>query len=330
MDIPNNNDEYYYKLYTMHNRDANLIVDYCIYLEIPLDTFLEHVVDYINKNLLIPNYVNILNHLATLSDNQSVINYLNSIDIDYKVLRNNLMDYFINFRPDIYYTNELIKKRINDNLTMYETYKARLNKPSNCEKTDINEYIYSLITEYIESDYSVNRFCFNKNIGKTLFSQYLIKIKTANPNLYNKYLESTNLKEQIKNAEIENDVYKILNEIKENPNFSIIDFLLMTNYDVLELIKVADKILSMEDVKLFRIKIKSIRFINKLNEKDINHIINSSFTFNVNEELITLSREDNIIIINYLKENNIPISNDTFKDACIKYLNNTLIKGYSK
>ena len=328
--VSNYQDDIYYKLYRMNERNASLLKEYSVYLDVKLEDFFEHVVNYINNNFPIPDYVNILNKLSTITESEQVIKYLDSISFDYKILRNNLMDYFINFRPDIYYTNENAKNRLKNNLQFYETHKAKSFIPSHCENENLNDNMNNIIIEYINSNYSISRFCYNKNLSKTLFKQYVAKIKTKNPELYNKFVEATNLKEQIKNEIIENDVYTILNIIKENSSISIIDFLLITNYDVFELVEVADRILSIEDKKLFRMNVKGIRYINRLSERGLGNLLNSTYTFNINGELIELSENDKIEIIKFLKENNIPVCNDTWTDACIKYLNNELKKGCSK
>lgn len=328
--VSNYQDDIYYKLYRMNERNASLLKEYSVYLDVKLEDFFEHVVNYINNNFPIPDYVNILNKLSTITESEQVIKYLDSISFDYKILRNNLMDYFINFRPDIYYANEILKNRLKNNLQFYETHKAKSFIPSHCENENLNDNMNNIIIEYINSNYSISRFCYNKNLSKTLFKQYVAKIKTKNTELYNKFVEATNLKEQIKNEIIENDVYTILNIIKENSGISIIDFLLITNYDVFELVEVADRILSIEDKKLFRMNVKGIRYINRLSERGLGNLLNSTYTFNINGELIELSENDKIEIIKFLKENNIPVCNDTWTDACIKYLNNELKKGCSK
>ena len=76
--------------------------------------------------------------------------------------------------------------------------------------------------------------------------------------------------------------------------------------------------------------VKGIRYINRLSERGLSNILNSTYTFNINGELIELSENDKIEIFQFLKENNIPICNETWNDACIKYLNNELEKGCSK
>lgn len=326
----NYKDDIYYRLYTMNDRNISVLKEYCVYFDISLKNFLEHIVNYINSNFPIPDYVNIINKLSTITDDNLAIKYLDSITFDYKILKNNLMDYFINFRPDIYYANEIQKNRIYNNLKLYETYKAKLETPSKCDNVNLDDHMNNTIIDYIESDYTITRYCFNKNLSKTLFKQYIAKIKIKNPELYNKFVEATNKKEQIKNEIIENDVYTILNIIKENSSISIIDFLLITNYDVFELVEVADRILSIEDKKIFRMNVKGIRYINRLSESGLGNILNSTYTFNINGELIELSENDKIEIFQFLKDNNIPVCNDTWTDACIKYLNDELKKGCSK
>lgn len=323
-------EELCYNLYLKNERNFKIFNECCLYLNIPLDVFFKNVVDYINQNKVIPEFVKILNKLTDITEKEQVVEYLKNIPLDYKILRTNLMSYFINYRPDIYYSNEILKKTICDNLTFFETYIAKSNKPCNCELKDINEVAKEIITDYVNSNYSINRFCYNKNITSTNFKKYVQIVKKNYPELYEIYIESTNKKDMIKNSTIQNDVYNILEKIKENPEFSIIDYLLITNYDVFEIIAIADNILSFDDIKLIRRTIRPIRYVNRLCEKQVTNIINSNFVFNINDELIALTKDDIIVILEFLKEKNIPLSNESFNDACIKYLNKKLKKECSK
>ena len=324
------NDEFYYKLYLKNYQNLNEMNNCCLCMRLSLEKYLRNVVNYINNNNIRPEYVKIIDKLSTIRDEEKVIPYLDSVSVDYKILRNNLMDYYLNYRPDLFYTNEFIKKRIRDYLSLYETHKSKLENPVKTEKKDMYNVISMNFIEYINSPYSLNRFCFNKDINKTVFNKYISTTKLKYPELYEKFMEANTLKEQIKSETIENDVYLLLKEVKENPNFSIIDFLLATNYDVLEIVSVADNLLSIDDIKLFRMKIRPFRYINRSNERQINNMINCSFTFNINGNLITLCDEDKYNILEFIKQNNIPMSNETFQDACLKYLNNKLEKGCTK
>ena len=288
------------------------------------DKFLTHVYHYIEKNINKPLYVEILDKLSILNTNEEIESYLLNINIDLNYLKNNILNYFMFYRPHIYYLDKNKYLELKDKLTSYENYLYRKEDPLKTSIKINNEYAYNIINSFINSKYSMHRFCFNKNIASKNFKRYVFLVKNNYNKLYQKYIETINFKEKEQETEIKNDVLKILKFIKENNNTSLIDFCLITKYDILELIKVSDNILSLEDIKLFRKVLKPLKEIRPFNESQIALLYRTKFTFNIDNNLIQINNDDKYTVINYLQENDTPICNETFKDACIRYYKNLL------
>ena len=179
---------------------------------------------------------------------------------------------------------------------------------------------YEIIREFIESPYSLRRFCFNKQISSTLLKKEVItKLKKSNPELLIELDNNIKEKDLIMKRNIGNDIYSILERIKEDPiNFSLIDVCLLSNYDVLELIGECDNYLEGEDRFLFRRRLRPLKVTTSYSIKNIEQLINSKFTFNIDGELVEISKEDIQTVVDYLNNNNIPIYSDVFKNGCIK------------
>ena len=183
-----------------------------------------------------------------------------------------------------------------------------------------DNHVFELVKEFINSPYSLSRFCFNKNIHTTIFRNHTLPfIKKHNPELLKELEININMKENIKKFQIKEDIIKISNLMKEYPDsFGLIDVCLNTNYDILELIKECDNVLNKEDSVLFRKSIRNLKTIYFFSEKEKNNLLNSTFVFNINGELVNITKEDINIVLNFLIDNNILLCNEAFKDGCIK------------
>ena len=183
-----------------------------------------------------------------------------------------------------------------------------------------NNHMINLVKEFIDSPYSLLRFCFNKHLRLSIFKNQTIKyIKNNNIELLKELEHNILEKEKIKKEQIKFDIINILNIIKENPNnFGLIDICLNTNYDILELIKECDNVLNKEDSILFRKNIRNLRTDNFFTINEINNIVNSTFIFNVDGELVKMTPEDIQTVLSFLIDNNILLCNETLKNGCIK------------
>ena len=128
------------------------------------------------------------------------------------------------------------------------------------------------------------------------------------------------MKDSIKEKAIKDDVLNILNFIKQNNNsIGLIDFCLLTNYDISEITKAAEIILDKEDYLLLKLSIINYKKIDVLKDERLTRLFKTNFTFNIDGNLVEVSNEADIYtIINYLYQNNIPNCIETFKEGFIK------------
>lgn len=194
------------------------------------------------------------------------------------------------------------------------------------------DYIISLVKEFIDSPYSLIRFCFNKNLKLVVFKQQTLPfIRKYNPELLQKLEENIIEKEKIKKIQIKEDIQKISNIIKNNPdNFGLLDVCLNTNYDILELIKECDNVLDRNDSILFRKRIRNLKTIYFFTKKEINNLLKSKLIFNIDGELIQITSEDIHTVLEFLIDNNILLCNEAFKDGCIKLYQKKLFQNKMK
>ena len=317
-----------YQNYLNCNNNYEAIQKYCLFNNISIENFFAYVFKYIKKNIKEPEYVKVLDTLSACKSNEDTINYLKSINADYKYLNSNFLPYFYYYRPHLYYLDSENVNNLRQKLINYENYLYRELNPLRVKAKDRYEYMKELVINFINSDFSLARFCYNKGLSLSKFKLDVNVIKNNNKNLYDEYLKNITLKESIKEQVIKNDIYNILNIIKNNNFISIIEFCMTTKYDISEITKEANNILEIEDKKLIGKYLGCHKTINVLRNERLNILFRTNFIFNIDNQLVELTDEDKYAIISYLNTNNIPICNDTFKECFIKLYNKK--KSYCK
>ena len=149
-----------------------------------------------------------------------------------------------------------------------------------------------------------------------------------------KPMDTENIEDHIMHSEfymMSKETSDILNKAKElGNNFSIIDFLTLTNYSFDEITQAGDQILDPNDAKLLRIYVSNFKSIKNYSDKAIQNIFIDKLVINIDGNLSEMSLEDKEKIVSFLKEHDIPISSTSYRDATIRYYNNTLFASPSK
>lgn len=332
----------YFKKRTINDLDPKIA--YTIFLNSKGDNFkIMQYIDSFSNHLSLSKYVDIITEYAKknikndkwaiffdnldntdVHNKEEIIALFNDLDSNINDIKINLVSYILIHRPDIYFY-KFLQDRLEQKLNIYVKYLNKL-ESQKIHTTTIS-YSSQLMEMFIESPYSLKRFCYQYNTTATKFKEHISKIKQNLPNLYTKYVETMKEKEENKNINIEKDVYTLLNMMKdENYSFNIIDFFLNTVYSFEEIIQKGDEILSIKDKRLFRSNLNDYRAIKKFTNREIENLITDKYIFNIDGELIELSKEDKLYVLYFLKENNIPISINTFKETYVRYYKKNIIK----
>ena len=232
-----------------------------------------------------------------------------------------------------YYKIEYILRYSNKILNTYkDIIKKYINYFKKQIETQENTKYEETIIEFINSKYTLERFCINKGLKLNDFNSnrngIFIKVMSNNKELYAKFLYCLELKNKDRDLNIANDIKKIMESIYIlGKEFSLIDLFLLTNYGIRELINAADKILNIEDLKVFRkyIDICYRNFAiygNFMNTQRINFLISSPYKFTLDNVLIETTTEDRENVINFLKNKEIPINSKIFEIAISRYYRN--------
>lgn len=298
-----------------------------------LNLFVKYISSYINENIKKTNYAIVFDNLSLFNENDKthIINYLKNTNLPITYLESNLIPYLINYKPEAFvYKCDKTLLSLSKKIHYYREYlmhnKDNKTNKINYTQEDLEKAI-NLITRFISSNYSKERFCIHEGISFQIFKNNVNIIekdyKNNNSNLYEIYLKSLKVKEKYYQDNIENVVYDILNKIKNlGNNFCSIDLFKDNFFGTNEIIKKADEILSLEDIKLFRRYVSNYKKIIILNERSIEKLINDKITIFINNEEIEVENNVKLELCTYLHENNIPITLDSFRNSYLRYYQN--------
>ena len=321
--------EIFYNAYKNFNGDLTKIEYYANNYQLSVKKFLGITMSYIKNNVVKPQYAILLDKLLKLKTKEQIIKFLNKTNFSLYYLESNILAYFILYRPDIYYLKPDKRDELREKLNIYKLKKKEKDeeKIKTTNKLSL-EYITYILNLFLMSNYTVERFSYNKGIALRTFKNYLLLIKNANPNLYDNVNLKIEIMEKRKEVELPNEVYKILEMIEnDKDNFTILEFLESTFCSIKEILKVADEILNPAQNKIFRMTISKFKNeYNFLDDNSINSYLNENFIFNFDGNLINITNEDKEKAINYLQSKDIPICLSTFKSACYRMYKESIKK----
>ncbi len=321
--------EIFYNAYKNFNGDLTKIEYYANNYQLSVKKFLGITMSYIKNNVVKPQYAILLDKLLKLKTKEQIIKFLNKTNFSLYYLESNILAYFILYRPDIYYLKPDKRDELREKLNIYKLYLKEKDeeKIKTTNKLSL-EYITYILNLFLMSNYTVERFSYNKGIALRTFKNYLLLIKNANPNLYDNVNLKIEIMEKRKEVELPNEVYKILEMIEnDKDNFTILEFLESTFCSIKEILKVADEILNPAQNKIFRMTISKFKNeYNFLDDNSINSYLNENFIFNFDGNLINITNEDKEKAINYLQSKDIPICLSTFKSACYRMYKESIKK----
>lgn len=310
------------------------------------DTKLAYRKNYILNNNINGIYGNLFKVLLKTDDPNKIINLFISLNSRYSNIKNNINSFMISYNipSDI---REVIFNKLNiyhDYLKENRTMKQEIKK----EERE-NEYVENniaqamfIIKKYIDGQYdNINQFCEDMNLSKRHFDKYLELVKNNDEQLYNDYLEHIENKKNkayeklLTNSLIVIDLIK--NGVVENGTkreFDLVDYYkyLPLGFDK-QLRMVRDSI-NQDDYKLLCVYAGSIKNEQLLSDAEIENLYNMKNVVNVK-----LDEENNIIpgsgreitkeekqnLINYLEDNNIPVTNKSYNAIYRRWLSGNLV-----
>ena len=295
-----------------------------------LNKFISILMQYLEEHEVIIEYSDICEELLNREDKKE---YLNEHPISSELLSTILNKYLLYKRPDIFFGNKNILRTLNSLIA----YNDKLNKEREKEKHEKDTFlpvIENFVNDFLNQDYSLERFCLLRNISKHFFYSrdgfYIRQLALYNQELYQQLVTDLNLREKEKQVTLVNDIYKVLAMIKENKDFDAIDFYQTTKYGPLEFIDASTAILNVEDSKLIREYVNKLRcpYINNYHNNSLkSELLKEKYTLTIDNAIVETTEEVRKIVLDFLEKENIPISSIiVFQDAIRKYYKNELIE----
>lgn len=256
--------------------------------------------------------------------------YLNSKNINITNQLNNYINVYRSnekkLRKDLIQKLKIIKTLKNEKTTNKEKYNKK-------ELSNAKEYIL----EYIEKDFNKQEFCKEKNISTETLENYLKLLKEDNNPIYDIYIKKTFLNNQTKEQELIQAIPEIIELLKKDnkKEFNLLEYYLITNIPVTRLeelcqIEVKNGNIKQSDyIKYLKRFITENKQIKECSEKDIRVMLSNEknivdFQIDKNGNYINrtgreLTLEEKIQLLDFLKENNVPITKKTFHLAIANY-----------
>ena len=260
-----------------------------------------------------------------------------------KVKRDRVYDFVVKYHHSNY---EKAEKNIRSKFDIYDAYQERkrkeqLEKKKKEKKTFMIAEASFIIKDYIDSNYeNIDDYCLNKDLAVKKFKNILSFMKLEDKELYNLYEQKVLSVKQNNYRNMASICKKIMdginNGILENGairSFDLLDYYHITNCDRTTILKILKEV-SPKDVKIFGAFLRRYQNSILLNESQVEEILNSKQTigieFDKNNNPILgtgyiVTQEEKEIVLNYLREQNIPLYDDVYNIALKKYLNKTLI-----
>lgn len=160
------------------------------------------------------------------------------------------------------------------------------------------------------------------------------KIKDKLENSYNEYVNNCCKTEEIKNklnnpnnvhihkscntTEIKNLIINGIEEDGKIRDFELLDYFETTTLELKDFFDLVEKDLTISELK----KIKSfvIKNMNIIKANQFTDVNKYKLSFLINNEVVEVTEEAKEAAISYLKENNIPVINMTYKQAVKRYM----------
>lgn len=245
-----------------------------------------------------------------------------------------------------YYKNEFekVENDIKNKLVIYNEYKKEKRKQELKQKNENEnsfEEAINTIKLFINSEFeSAEDFCNEYNININKFKTYINIVKEQDSNLYNLYVKKTTLVKQKNYAIIISICKKIIDNIKNGVSengeirpFDLLDYYRITTYDRTTILKVL-KDVAPSDAKLFITFLRKYSNSILLDARKIKEILNSKQVIGIEFDKdgnpivgsgheITIEEKE--YVINYLKDNNIPLYDDVYNITLRRYINGNLV-----
>lgn len=278
---------------------------------------------------------------------EEIVTIIDTSDTTLSSIRS-LLPHYVQLHHD---NDEIIERDLRTKLSMYTAYKRELaKKQKEQEEAKLREKqdkknlpeATKIIKKFLKDSKidTKEEFCASYNIESKTFDYYVEVIQRKNIELYNQYQEK--LKETRKKSlekltkEIKLIVQLLKNGIEENEitrPFDLLDYYMITKRDINEILRYSRLILNEKDAQILKLFIKKNDRGGEYNPKDIDLIMSEKVEVNCrkNKNGITIPGTGEIFpnenkekIIEYLKQNQIPINRKTYTLAFRRYINGFL------
>lgn len=295
-----------------------------------------------------------LDIMLNINDFNEIINILDNYDGNLYTLRAAIHNYAILDTSSSYY--DKVRNNLMEKFNKYFEYKNRQKQLENelkkIEKVKNNvesilENAKNIVNQFINSSYeNIKQFCISINLKEEKFNEYINLVKENDLDLYEKYKAKVNAVHSqnfaILSKFVENIFNFIKNGIEENGvkrDFDLLDYYQLTSMERATFLDIAKRNLKKDDINKILKFLRKYNSSKKLTKSNLEQIFEEKtivgIEFDEDKRPIPgtgrlISKEEKQKIIDYLKENNIPLYDDCYNIALRRYINGTLVLDLEK
>lgn len=340
------------QIYLLINRNFITYYNYLCLLHSYLDTLnlseediLFKKFDVISKRTSISGksssnrYFAVLDGIVNENNPDVILQKLCNSDVDISHLKSLVFDYVIVRGLSNVDTSTI---ELKNKIDIYINRKNEINSERKKRKLDIAyenllPSAQKVISEFINSDSkSKQAFLNENNLDTKTFDLYLTILFEKDQTLYNKYYDKMENERDKRYAILSSKIKKMVDYIKngiefndQKRDFDMIDYYLLTSIKPDMLSKIASEILNKEDIIVLRRFLGKNKNLGNVGSNEVTRILNSDVEvfcekdkdgYSIPGTGRIITKEEKLYIIDFLKQNNIPLSTKTYNLAFKRYL----------
>ncbi|MGN0973531.1 MAG: hypothetical protein ACI4OT_02180 [Bacilli bacterium] len=336
---------FFYECYKLYGEDFEKISFIKEYYDLEDYELKRYIVDGKAKRRT-SKYLGIIEKLLGCDSNEDIISLIEKNKIDTNKLRSELHNILVNNYSDDY---DEVYKNLANKIEVYREYKRDSNEKIRQENKILehNKFIAKnldsareLVNNFITSNMTISDFCKKMNIDVKDFKKSVSIIQEADNELYEDYSKKIESIQSKNYKTILNEVNKLVDNIKkgvtnnlgQTRDYDAIDFYLDIKVSP-KTINDSAKILSSTDYVVLRKFLSENHLLEKNTPFSLKPVLEEKTEINCARDKDgipiagtgrVIEESEKLAIVDFLKNNNIPINKRTYNVAFKRYINDDL------
>lgn len=291
-------------------------------------------------------YRELIGELENIDNEDEIIAYLEGIDLDTTAFKRELCNVLVNYYPGRY---EELHDQTVEKINIYRNYlnekKSKEREQKKIEKREKElVFAHDTVSKFVHStNKNINHFCKEKDIDIKEFNKYINLIKEEDVDLYADYSDKIEKKKKENYAIIATKIEEVSNYIKngivmetgEKRKFDIVDYYMVQKYEPSNFLKISKGVLNRWDYNDLKLFFSKNKILDKQQPFYVKGVLEEVTEVDCKKDKNGLpiqgtgrivAEEEKLSIMDYLKNNGVPLTSRTYNVAFRRYLNHQLFE----